>query len=227
MPLNDTSFNSEQDILNVSGSISASLIDPATGAHVGVDVDSLKVTGSVFIINSETATIGTVTQGASGSQAWKISGSVTIGEQPIAVKHRGGSEGAEGLWHWDIMTPDQTILMAGFTTVFELTASSGVFYGMTTKLDKENFSFRFSIDGGAIVDGNIAQLFLNIDNQGERRVDNAVSAPWLFLFDRNHFRFQPPEPIRFNSSLTVEWSSNQGGPGTMQGGVVTWRELDD
>jgi len=160
------------------------------------------------IIKNALPSLGEPRDPNTGSVVVQIQGGANAGPQPIPEKWAANNETVNTNWE----------------SVFSKSGSGSIWQALF-QLNSDNFDFRVVVDGEVLFTIDIDDLH---DNFGIKYSSGGDSNPSINLnvfqfreYGSRRWAWNPPEPIRFTTSLSLEFRS-QGGNKKVVRGFSTW-----
>ena len=139
----------------------------------------------------------------------------------VVTVNIGGVTGLTGSMKWEKQTTDLAISSSVYTTFWEK-SETGAFYGAIFKLDDEDMAFRVELDGEVVIDCELKD-----DIKDEFKLNTGVGnrlegPPFISMYTSKHYRFYPPEPLAFNSSIKLQLKAADNNK-DLEAYLITWR----
>lgn len=134
---------------------------------------------------------------------------------------------AQGQWHWDNFTKNQSLPQSVWTTVYEI-IGAGSFHGCVFRLNHDRIFIRILVDGNVILEVDLDELHDDFDLDGASSAalkhSAGTTAPYLSEFNGNKsWRFQPPNKLNFKNLFTLQMMGDGSNNRSLTNGLSTWQ----
>jgi len=124
-------------------------------------------------------------------------------------------------WSWAQWSGGTQTVGTSWVDVYTLT-TQGVFQGAVWQVNTYKMLLQIEIDGALVVDLDMEELRKDFKFEHDESTLGITS--WLSEYESNRWRFQPPEPLRFDTSFKVRLKSASGSKKCYRG-ITVWRTL--